>query len=166
MSINNIGHPKVIDINGHLRLRMVCKENYKLALPWYENPKVMYYSEGVTEGTYKIDTITKMYDYLSSIGEMYFIEILEDGIWKAIGDVGLSEQNMPIVIGGGKYWGKSIGQKVIEKLLERAKEIKLRRISIEIYKYNERSRNLFTTLGFKKVSQEEKSEYFEYVLGD
>lgn len=164
MGINNIEHPRIVEINEGLRLRMVCKEDYKLALPWYEDPKVMYYSEGVTEGTYKIDTITKMYDYLSSIGEMYFIEILEEGVWKAIGDAGLSEQNMPIVIGDEKYWGRSIGQKVIGKLLERAKEIKLRKISIEIYKYNERSRKLFTSLGFKKISEKDNSDYFEFIV--
>lgn len=164
MGINNIEHPSIVEIDECLRLRMIIKENYSLALPWYKNPKVMYYSEGVTEGTYKIEAITKMYDYLSGIGEMYFIEILEEGLWKAIGDAGLSEQNMPIVIGDEKYWGKSIGQKVIGKLLERAKEIKLRKISIEIYKYNERSRKLFTSLGFKKISEKGNSDYFEFVV--
>lgn len=164
MGINNIEHPKAIQVNRFLRLRMICKEDYKLALPWYENPKVMYYSEGVTEGKYDIDTITKMYDYLSSIGEMYFIEIIENGLWKAIGDVGLSEQNMPIVIGDEKYWGKNIGQKVIDKLLERAKKIELKKISIEIYKYNDRSRKLFTSLGFKKVREEGDSDYFQFIV--
>jgi len=46
-------------------------------------------------------------------------------------------------------------------LIERAKEIGLSKISIEIYKYNDRSRNLFTSLGFVKVSEDEKSDYFE-----
>ena len=77
----------------------------------------------------------------------------------------LSEQNMPIAIGDERYWGKGIGKKVIKKLIDRAKIINLEKIYIPaIYKYNDRSRNLFTSLGFIMVGENEKEESFELKL--
>ena len=106
-----------------------------------------------------------MYDYLSKMGELYFIEIYEENHWKTIGDATLSETNMPIVIGDEKYWGKGIGKKVISKLIERAKEIKLKKICIPtIYTYNERSQNLFKSMGFVEVNSNDKEKTFELKL--
>lgn len=153
---------EIIQIENNLRLRILQEEDYKLALPWYHNEKVMYYSEGVKDEVYDMEKISCMYNYLSGIGELYLIEILEKNGWKAIGDVTLSEENMPIVIGEEKYWGLGIGRKVIKKLLERGNEIGLSKTKVEIYKYNNRSKNLFTSLGFTKVSEDEKSYKFEY----
>ena len=165
MAFENIEQPKIINVNKELRLIALEKDEWQVALPWYENPQVLYYSEGVENGIYDIDTINRMYSYLASIGELYFIQALEEGKWKTIGDVTLSEENMPIVIGDEKYWGKSIGKKVIGKLIERAKEVQLKRILIpEIYKYNERSRNLFKFFGFEKVAEDNKGESYELKL--
>lgn len=156
--------PDIIQIKNNLRLKILQEGDYKLALPWYHSEKVMYYSEGVKDKVYDIEQINCMYKYLSGIGELYLIEILEKEEWKAIGDVTLSEENMPIVIGEEKYWGFGIGKKVIKKLLERGKKIGLSRTKVEIYKYNDRSKNLFISLGFTKVSEDEKSYKFEYVF--
>ena len=62
-----------------------------------------------------------MYEYLSTRGELYFIEVKEDGHFKAIGDVTLWEENLPIAIGEEAYWGQGIGKLVIQTLLKRAK---------------------------------------------
>jgi uncharacterized protein GlcG (DUF336 family) len=67
--------------------------------------------------------IKRMYTYLESIGELYFIEVYEGNTWIPVGDVTLSDKNMPIAIGEPKYWGRGIGKDVISKLLERAKKI-------------------------------------------
>ncbi len=94
MNFNIVHSPNYINIDDNLRLKTIIEEDYKLALPWYRNPKVLYYSEGVTNRLYDLETIDKMYKYLKSIGEVYFIEILENNIWKAISDTALSEQNI------------------------------------------------------------------------
>ncbi|RKD31579.1 GNAT family N-acetyltransferase [Thermohalobacter berrensis] len=157
--------PEIICINKKLRLRRTKEEDWKKALNWYQNPKVLYYSEGVTTKVYSMEVIKRMYKHLSNIGELYFIEVFENEDWKAIGDVTLSEKNMPIVIGEERYWGKGIGKKVISKLINRAKDIKLKKIYIpSIYKYNERSRNLFESLGFVKVAGNEKEDSYELRL--
>lgn len=84
-----------------------------------------------------MDIINRMYGYLNSVGELYFIELFENWDWKQIADVALSEKNMPIAIGEEKYWGKGIGEKVISGLIERAKIIRLNKICVSaIYVYN------------------------------
>lgn len=165
MPFKDFEQPQVIFIDDNLRLRRPEKTEWNTALPWYENPKVLYYSEGVSGKVYDLKTINRMYQYLSGIGELYFIEALEDGIWKQIGDVTLSEQNMPIAIGDEKYWGKGIGKKVILKLIERAKLIGLSKIHIPaIYKYNKRSQNLFKSLGFIEVKENNTEKSYELTL--
>jgi RimJ/RimL family protein N-acetyltransferase len=165
MVIKKTIQPETITITEDLRLRNPDKTEWRTALPWYQNPKVLFYSEGVTDKVYDIDVINRMYGYLCSIGELYFIEIFEDGIWKAIGDVTLSDMNMPIAIGNEKYWGKGIGKKVISKLIERAKSIGLCKIGIpQIYLYNNRSQALFTSLGFIEINRNETEKSYEINL--
>ncbi len=165
MAIRNIEQPNIIIIDNELRLRKAREEEWKVALPWYENPKVLYYSEGLIQGIYDMEIVNRMYGYLSSIGELYFIEILEKDTWIPIGDITLSEKNMPIIIGDEKYWGRGIGKKSVLALIDRAKSIKLDKIQIPtIYKYNERSKNLFISIGFIKVKEDENSEFYELKL--
>lgn len=85
-----------------------------------------------------------MYHYLNNIGELYFIEVLENGAYKPIGDVTFWEDDMPIVIGDPNYRGRRIGRKVISALIERAKELGFDHVSVgEIYDWNESSRRCF-----------------------
>ena len=162
MSTSQIQQPNIIDIDCMIRLRKPIEEEYILALPWYQNPEVLYYSEGQNVKPYDMETIRRMYKYLRNIGELYFIEAFEDYKWVAIGDVTLSEENMPIVLGNEKFWGKGIGKKVIGRLIDRAKRIKLDRIYIPtIYKYNARSSNLFKSFGFIKVFENDEKESYE-----
>ncbi|WBW96658.1 GNAT family N-acetyltransferase [Oceanirhabdus sp. W0125-5] len=166
MGFEGVKQPMIIDINQKLRLKNSSEVDWKLAEEWYKNEKILYYSEGIKDGrVYNLDTINKMYTYLSNIGEMYFIEYFENGKWIPIGDATLSDQNMPIIIGDEAYWGMRIGKLVIGRLLKRAREIGIKKITIPaIYKYNARSRNLFTSFGFRKISENEGEETFELEL--
>lgn len=72
---------------------------------------------------------------------------------------------MPIVIGDEKYWGKGIGRKVIGKLIGRAKSIGLTKIYIpDIYSYNNRSQNLFKSMGFVEVDRRDNASSYELKL--
>lgn len=164
MPIENVIQPDIINIDKTLRIRNPLPQEWYMAVPWYHNPEVMYLSEGAKNKVYEIENIKCMYTILSNQGELYFIEALEEGTWKPIGDVGLSEKNLPIVIGDEKYWGHGIGRRVVNILIDRAKKLGLKKISIEIFKYNNRSRNLFTSAGFTKVSGDEDCDYYELHL--
>ncbi|WDV46389.1 GNAT family protein [Clostridiaceae bacterium M8S5] len=164
MGFDGIKQPKIIQINNWLQLRRPDDKEWKKAIEWYNNEKVMYYSEGITDKIYDMYIIERMYTYLSKIGELYFIETLDDGKWQSIGDVTLAESNLPIVIGQERFWGLGIGKKVVTKLLERATQIGIREITIEIYSYNERSKRLFESLGFIKIGETEKGESYSIKL--
>jgi len=156
---------EVVSVDEQLRLRKFQKNEYNIALQWYKDKEVLYFSEGDENLNYTIDTITRMYDYLMDIGELFFIEIYEEGAWVPIGDVTLSPNTMPITIGVPRYWGKGIGKKVIGKLLHRARENGYGTIRLKgIYKYNERSLRMFKGLGFNVVDETHKELILELIL--
>ena len=157
----------IISISNNLRLIVPDEQDWTIALTWYSNPKILYFSEGIPleeSIVYTIETITKMYKYLGSIGILYFIQIKEKDKWISIGDATVASSNMPIMLGDEKYWGIGIGKKVLVKLLELAKENKIQKVNINIYKYNERSKRLYLSCGFSKISEDETKEYLEYVV--
>ena len=157
--------PKYIEINETLRLRTPEKKDWDLAYPWYQNPKVMYLSEGVTNQTYELYHIYNMYEFLSTRGELYFIEVKEDGKWIPIGDVTLWEENLPIAIGDEYYWGRGIGELVIKTLLKRAKCLGMTKISVPaIYHYNIGSQRLFESCGFKKIGENATEKSYEKII--
>ena len=157
--------PELIEIKPGLRLRTPKKEEWRLAHPWYQNEKVMYLSEGVKNKTYNLSQIYNMYEYLSTRGELYFIEVFEHNRWLAIGDVTLWEENLPIAIGVEAYWGQGIGKAAINCLLKRAKELGMTKISVPaIYHYNKASLRLFESCGFKKISENETEKSYEKMI--
>ena len=117
--------------------------------------KILKYSAGIERETpYDRKTVTSMYQYLLKIGECYIIEVKEGTTWVPIGDVTLSEETIPIVIGRKEYWGCGIGKKVLFSLIQRAKEIGYTHIKVkEIYDFNERSMRIFRSLGFREVGK-------------
>lgn len=157
--------PKNLQIDERLRLVTPSKENWDIGLKWYQDKDILYNSEGVQGKVYDLETIYRMYSKLDELGELYFIEIMDEGVYKIIGDVTLSEENMPIVIGDKKYWGLGIGKKVILKLLDRAKELGYKSITIpEIYDYNNRSKRLFKSVGFKEFKTNKESKSYKIYL--
>lgn len=116
---------------------------------WYQEPEVLRYSEGEGTEPYDRGTIERMYHFLSQHGELYIIEVWENGVWHLIGDATLCPDMIPIVIGEAQYRGHGIGRRVIKLLMERANALGRERIVVsKIYSYNKRSRRMFESLGF------------------
>ena len=113
MPFTGIEQPDFIQIDHKLRLKKY-DGNYMQAYPWYQDDVVRKYSEGITDPTKKLDEnwIAKKLNSLNSVGELYFIEVLENGRFIAIGDVTLLKNNPPIEIGVVKYRGVGIGKKL------------------------------------------------------
>ncbi|WP_244853399.1 GNAT family N-acetyltransferase [Ornithinibacillus bavariensis] len=159
---------KIINDND-LQLRPIqLTEDLSIALPWYQDKEVLYYSEG--EGTlpYDITTIERMYNYLTKNGEVYIIEIRISDQWIPIGDATLSNEMIPVVIGHKEFRGKGVGKRVINLLIKRAKELNWKQINVhKIYSYNVASRKMFESLGFTKTENgldEKGREYSSYKL--
>lgn len=143
----NSGEEELLFIDDKLRLR-AYDGHFELAFDWYQDPDVIYLIDGGWE-PYSLERIQRMYDYLSEQGQVYFIEVLEQGRWLAIGDVTFGQDDLPILIGSAAYRGRGIGRKVISALVEQGRSLGWRKMAVqEIFDFNQASRRMFEAVGF------------------
>lgn len=115
MPIANIPQPELLTVTPALRLRRF--ENViPEALEWYRDPETVYLVDGIRE-PYSWEKLERMYSYLNAYGELYYIELLEQNVFRPIGDVTFSREDMPLVIGESAYRGKGIGRAVVAALI-------------------------------------------------
>lgn len=159
--------PGIITIDDYLRLR-AYDGNFKVALPWYQDPLVYYNSEGIDDPCNVPDEnyVRRMYEYLDKHGELYLIEVLENGRFVPIGDVTLKEENLPIVIGVERYRGIGIGKRVMKAILRRAQELGIKKIyGSAVYEHNIISHKLHESLGYNCVKKSDGARLYELDLG-
>ena len=163
MAIQGIEQPEVIQIDEALRLRKF-DDVYDFALAWYQDPDTVWLVDG-DRIPYTPELLAKMYHYLDNAGELYFIEALENGVYKPIGDVTFWQEDMPIVIGDPDYRGRGLGRKIISALVERGRELGYSRLGVdEIYDWNEGSKRCFESVGFTACEKTEKGSRYALIL--
>lgn len=159
MAIQGIKQPEIIQIGNDLRLRRY-DGIHGFALAWYRDEETVWLVDG-NRNPYTPERLDGMYRYLNDTGELYFIEVLENGTYKPIGDVTFSREDMPIVIGDPAYRRKGIGSRVIAALIERGKELGYSHLTVgEIYGWNEGSRRCFEHSGFTACGKTEKGSSY------
>lgn len=168
MPFRNINQPEFINIDDSLRLR-AYDGNYSVAYGWYQDDIVRKFSEGITDPNKRLNMrwVAKKLNALNGSGELYFIEIFENGKFIPIGDVTLQENNPPIEIGLAKYRGVGIGTKVMKILVKRAKEIGIHKIyNTGCYEDNIASQKMLENAGFTLVhhDKEKRRKVYEVVL--
>ena len=166
MPLKEIIQPEVIEINNSLRLRKY-DGNYESFLPGYQNPVVYQNSEGIFDESKipNLHYVERMCKYLSSTGELYYIEIKETGIYKPIGDVTIKEENPPTAIWVDEYRSKGIGTLVMQTVIKRLKELGYKKITGSIvYKWNIQSKKMHEKLGFIRVGEEGRKLIYELEL--
>ena len=152
---------RILQIDNALRLVPYCKVNHcEEAFAWYQDVNLVYLVDGVKR-PYSQETLEAMYSHLDQHGELFWIEVKEKGEWFPIGDVTLSQDNLPIVIGNSAYQHRGLGKKILSVLIELArvkgwKELRVK----EIYTYNHASRRCFKSLGFVENGATEKGMSF------
>lgn len=155
MAISGIEQPDYLEIEDGLRLRKF-EDILPEALEWYQDIETVYLVDGVRV-PYTPEKLERMYRYLEKQGELYYIEILENGAFRPIGDVTFWQKDMPIVIGVRAYQRKGIGVKVIRALIRRGRALGYDRLSVnEIYDYNIGSRCCFEKAGFRVCEKTEQ----------
>ena len=163
MPIQGIKQPAVIPIDESLRLRKY-DGIYDFALEWYRDAETVYLVDGKRD-LYTTERLKGMYEYLNDAGELYFIEVLETGTWKPIGDVTFWQEDMPIVIGDWSYRCIGIGRKVISALIKRGRELGYDRLAVdEIYHWNDGSRRCFDSVGFRAYEKTAKGYRYQLLL--
>ena len=159
MAIPGIEQPTVIQIDESLRLRKFDGV-YDFALAWYQDLDTVWLVDG-DRIPYTPELMAKMYNWLNDAGELYFIEVLENGTYKTIGDVTFWQDDMPIVIGVPDYRGKGLGRKIISALVKRGRELGYNQLRVdEIYDWNEGSRRCFESVGFTAYEKTEKGSRY------
>ena len=163
MAIQGIEQPALIRIDESMRLRKYDGV-YDFALAWYQDEETVYLVDGKRD-PYTMSRLKGMYEYLNNAGELYFIEVMENGTYKPIGDVTFWQEDMPIVIGDPKYRGNGIGRRVIQSLIQRGRMLGFDHLEVgEIYDWNEGSRRCFESVGFRVFRKTEKGHSFRMTL--
>lgn len=164
MPIEGITQPEIIEISPTLRLKKYDGK-FDFALPWYQDPVVLRMSEGENAKPYTLENLTIMYGYLSSHGELYWIEELRGGKFVPIGDVTMWQEDLPIALGSPEVRGRGIGTAVLNTLISRARSLGWAELRVEnIFTYNEASRRLFTACGFAECAKTENGASYRLVL--
>ena len=163
MGIQGVEQPEILQIDGTLRLRKYDGV-HDFALDWSQDEETVYLVDGKRD-PYTIERLGGMYRYLNNAGELYFIEVLENGTYKPIGDVTFWQEDMPIVIGDRNYRGKKIGRRVVSALVKRGVALGYDHLEVgEIYDWNEGSRRCFESVGFQAYEKTEKGAKYRLLL--
>ncbi|WP_333674125.1 GNAT family N-acetyltransferase [Streptococcus parasuis] len=163
MAITGIEQADILEIDKQVRLRRYDGQ-HDFAFEWHQDLELVWLIDGNKE-PYTLDRLNRMYGYLSKSGECYFIEILENGQFLPIGDVTLLRDDFAIAIGDKRYWNKGIGTKVLQRMVERARELGFVEILVEeIYDWNLGSRKLFEKCGFEAVEKTKKGWSYKMIL--
>ena len=161
--IQGIEQPEIIQIDNTLRLRKYDGV-HDFALEWYQDEETVYLVDGKRD-PYTMERLGGMYRYLNNAGELYFIEALENGTYKPIGDVTFWQEDMPIVIGDRDYRGRKIGRRVVSALVKRGVALGYNHLEVgEIYDWNEGSRRCFESVGFQAYEKTEKGAKYRLLL--
>ena len=106
-----------------VRLRTVDALEYeRLALPWYADPDVLRFSESSAQA-YDVSMIRRMFESLSTRGELYVIEVDDRASFCPVGDAALLEDALPIAIGVPEQRSRRVGTRVLRLLVRRACEL-------------------------------------------
>lgn len=109
--------------------------------------------------------LEQMYSWLANRGELWFIEVRDGGDWRAVGDVTLCRDDLPIVIGEYGLRGRHVGRRVVEALCERARRLGWKEVLVdEIYDWNEASRQCFSAAGFEPYEKTDHGSRWRRIL--
>ncbi len=159
MPISGVPQPALLAVGDTLRLRAFdgCQSPAAAAaLAWYQDPETVFLVDGVREA-YTPQKLCRMYTYLHAAGELYWIEQLQNGAWRPVGDVTFWQRDMPIVLGERGLRGQGIGRRVVAALVRRGRQLGYTALYVgEIYAWNTASQRCFAAVGFRPYETTEK----------
>ena len=141
-------------IDSEIRL-IPYYRNDAASLPWYQDPDVCKQVDNRDE-PYDIGLLHRMYDFLSTHGDCYYIEY--NGV--LVGDVSLRDSSEIAIVICKEYQNRRIGRRCVTEMLKLAKEKGMSSVKANIYSFNSQSRSMFESAGFAKTDD----EWYEYKL--
>ena len=123
--------------------------NAEVSLAWYQDPDVCKQVDNI-DHVYDLDLLNRMYDFLSTHGDCYYIEYQG----KLVGDITLRDNSELAIVICKEYQNQHIGRRCIKDMLDLAKEKGLKEVKANIYSFNTQSRKVFESVGFRRIAEE------------
>ena len=124
--------------------------NPEVALAWYQDLDVCKQVDN-RDHVYDLDLLKRMYQYLNRHGDLFYIKYRN----RLCGDVCLQPSGEVNIVISKPYQNKHIGRRVIGEIIRLAREKQLPQLYAEIYSFNTQSQNMFRSLGFSQISEEQ-----------
>ena len=124
--------------------------NYITALEWYQDLELCKQVDN-RDTAYDINLLKGMYKYLNNHGDLFYIKYKN----RLCGDVCLQPNGEVNIVIAKPFQNKHIGRRVINEIIQLAKEKKIPQLHAEIYWFNTQSQKMFQSIGFKKVDDED-----------
>ncbi|MGN0597834.1 MAG: GNAT family N-acetyltransferase [Ruminiclostridium sp.] len=123
--------------------------NYEVAFEWYQDKDLCKQVDNI-DFTYSMDRLKAMYSYLSTHGECYYIRY--NGV--LVGDVTLRNDGEISIVVCREYQNRHIGRRCVLEMIKLAEEKSFSQVKANIYSFNEQSRKMFLSVGFKQTEEE------------
>ena len=124
--------------------------NYATALEWYQDLELCKQVDN-RDTAYDIKLLKGMYKYLNNHGDLFYIKYKN----RLCGDVCLQPNGEVNIVIAKPFQNKHIGRRVINEIIQLAKEKNIPQLHAEIYCFNTQSQKMFQSIGFKKVDDED-----------
>lgn len=141
-------------IDNQIRL-IPYYRNDTVSLPWYQDRNVCKQVDN-RDTPYDLELLHRMYDYLSTRGDCYYIEY--EG--ELVGDVSLQDNAEIAIVVSKAFQNQHIGRRCVLEMIKLAGEKGMERVKANIYPFNTQSQRMFLSVGFKKID----AEWYEYWL--
>ena len=124
--------------------------NYATALEWYQDIELCKQVDN-RDTAYDIKLLKGMYKYLNNHGDLFYIKYKN----RLCGDVCLQPNGEVNIVIAKPFQNKHIGRRVINEIIQLAKEKNIPQLHAKIYWFNTQSQKMFQSIGFKKVDDED-----------
>ena len=116
--------------------------NYKTALVWYQDLELCKQVDN-RDTVYDMNLLKGMYKYLNSHGDLFYIKYKN----RLCGDVCLQPNGEVNIVIAKPFQNKHIGRRVINEIIQLAKERNIPQLHAEIYRFNTQSQKMFQSIG-------------------
>ena len=129
--------------------------NDAASLPWYQDLDVCKQVDN-RDTPYDVELLHRMYDYLSTHGDCYYIEYKGT----LVGDISLRNDGEIAIVVCKQFQNQHIGRRCVLAMLQLARAKGMDRVKANIYSFNKQSQRMFLSVGFTKTD----AEWYEYKL--
>ena len=123
--------------------------NYKTTLAWNQDLDLCKQVDN-RDTAYDLELLKRMYSYLNKHGDLFYIKYKN----RLCGDVCLQPSGEVNIVIAKPFQNKHIGRRVVNEIIQLAREKNMHELQAEIYIFNTQSQKMFQSVGFKKIDNE------------